>query len=79
MARQSEIIIVNQCSHLTISLLEPHYLALLQTATAIVMDVDGVLTDGSVLITGGTDHVRYCGRGGCHGTDTVLSTAELFK
>jgi hypothetical protein len=38
-----------------------------------------LLLDGSVLITGGTDHERWCGRGGCHGTDTVLSTAELFK
>jgi len=38
-----------------------------------------LLLDGSVLITGGTDHERRCGRGGCHGTDTVLSTAELFK
>jgi WD40 repeat protein len=38
-----------------------------------------LLLDGSVLITGGTDHERRCGRGGCGGTDTVLSTAELFK
>jgi hypothetical protein len=38
-----------------------------------------LLLDGSVLITGGTDHGRRCGRGGCHGSDTVLSTAELFK
>jgi hypothetical protein len=38
-----------------------------------------LLLDGSVLITGGTDHERRCGRGRCHGTDTVLSTAELFK
>jgi len=38
-----------------------------------------LLLDGSVLITGGTDHEGRCGRGGCHGTDTVLSTAELFK
>jgi len=38
-----------------------------------------LLLDGSVLITGGTDHEKRCGRGGCHGTDTVLSTAEVFK
>ena len=38
-----------------------------------------LLLDGSVLITGGTDHERACGRGGCHGTDTVLFAAELFK
>jgi hypothetical protein len=42
-----------------------------------------LLLDGSVLITGGTSHMRVCfgGRGGhvCSGTDTVLSTAELFK
>ena len=37
------------------------------------------LVDGSVLITGGTDHQRRCGRGGCGGADTVLSSAELFK
>jgi len=43
-----------------------------------------LLLDGAVLITGGTSHLRVCygGRGGyglCTGTDTVLSTAELFK
>jgi hypothetical protein len=41
------------------------------------------LLDGAVLITGGTSHLRVCygGRGGhgCTGSDTVLSTAELFK
>ena len=38
-----------------------------------------LLLDGSVLITGGTDHERSCGRGHCGGANTVLSTAELFK
>lgn len=38
-----------------------------------------LLLDGSVLITGGTDHEHRCGRGGCHGTDTVLFSAELLK
>ena len=38
-----------------------------------------LLPDGSVLITGGTSHMRTCGRGGCRGADTVLSSAELFK
>ena len=38
-----------------------------------------LLADGSVLVVGGTNHQRVCGRGGCHGTDTVLASAELFK
>ena len=39
-----------------------------------------LLLDGSVLITGGTDHERRCGRGGCGPSiDTLLSSAELFK
>ena len=39
-----------------------------------------LLPDGSVLITGGTSHMRRCyGRGGCSGSNTVLSSAELFK
>jgi hypothetical protein len=38
------------------------------------------LVDGTVLITGGTSHMRHCIRGfGCSGSDTVLSSAELFK
>ncbi len=37
------------------------------------------LVDGAVLITGGTSHMRRCGRGGCGGSNTVLSSAELFK
>ena len=37
------------------------------------------LVDGTVLITGGTSHMRICGRGGCRGENTVLSSAELFK
>ncbi len=37
------------------------------------------LADGTVLITGGTSHMRHCHRGGCSGSDTVLSSAELFK
>ena len=44
------------------------------------------LADGTVLITGGTSHMRRCysGRGSyygrhCTGSDTVLSSAELFK
>jgi len=33
-----------------------------------------------VLITGGTNNTYYCARGwGCHGSSTVLSSAELFK
>jgi 3-deoxy-D-manno-octulosonate 8-phosphate phosphatase (KDO 8-P phosphatase) len=42
----------------TLPLLEPYYLALLKTATAIVMDVDGVLTDSSVLIMENGDQLR---------------------
>lgn len=38
-----------------------------------------LLVDGSVLVTGGTQHAHVCGRGGCRGSDTVLSSAELFK
>jgi hypothetical protein len=43
-----------------------------------------LLVDGSVFITGGTSHMHVCygGRGyygGCTGSDTVLSSAELFK
>ena len=39
-----------------------------------------LLADGSVLITGGTNNTYYCARGwGCHGSSTVLSSAELFK
>jgi hypothetical protein len=41
-----------------------------------------LLLDGAVLITGGTSHLHVCyGRGGygCTGSDTVLSTSELFK
>jgi len=38
-----------------------------------------LLVDGTVLIAGGTSHMRRCGRGGCFGSDTVLSSAELFK
>ena len=39
-----------------------------------------LLVDGTVLITGGTQHAHVCGRGGlCRGSDTVLSSAELFK
>ena len=39
-----------------------------------------LLADGAVLITGGTSHQRACAPGGpCLGTDTVLSSAELFK
>jgi hypothetical protein len=37
------------------------------------------LADGTVLITGGTSHMRRCHRGGCSGSNTVLSSAELFK
>jgi hypothetical protein len=43
------------------------------------------LGDGTVLIAGGTSHMHVCygGRGGygrhCTGSDTVLSSAELFK
>jgi WD40 repeat protein len=38
-----------------------------------------LLLDGSVLITGGTDHMRRCFRYSCGGSNTVLSSAELFK
>jgi hypothetical protein len=39
-----------------------------------------LLADGAVLITGGTSHQRACAPGGpCIGSDTVLSSAELFK
>jgi len=40
------------------SLLEPHYLSLLKSVTAIVMDVDGVLTDGSLLVMENADQLR---------------------
>lgn len=36
----------------------PHFLELLKNATAIVLDVDGVLTDGSLLITNNGDELR---------------------
>ncbi len=39
-----------------------------------------LLVDGTVLITGGTHHARSCHPGGpCNGSNTVLSSAELFK
>jgi Putative Ig domain len=39
-----------------------------------------LLIDGTVLITGGTSHMHTCHPGGpCSGSDTVLSSAELFK
>ncbi len=39
-----------------------------------------LLVDGSVLLTGGTNHEHSCHPGGpCSGVDTVLSSAELFK
>jgi hypothetical protein len=39
-----------------------------------------LLVDGTVLITGGTSHMHTCHPGGpCSGSDTVLSSAELFK
>jgi Putative Ig domain len=39
-----------------------------------------LLLDGSVLIAGGTHHAHVCVRGwGCHGTDTVLASAEIYK
>jgi len=38
------------------------------------------LADGTVLITGGIHHIHYCARFlGCFSSDTVLSSAELFK
>jgi hypothetical protein len=39
-----------------------------------------LLVDGTVLITGGTSHMVSCAPGGpCSGSNTVLSSAELFK
>ena len=38
-----------------------------------------LLADGSVLITGGTSHMRWCYYRSCGGSNTVLSSAELFK
>ena len=39
-----------------------------------------LLVDGTVLITGGTHHAVRCRPGGpCTGSNTVLSSAELFK
>lgn len=35
-----------------------HFLELLKDTTAIVLDVDGVLTDGSLLITNNGDELR---------------------
>ncbi len=36
----------------------PHYFELFKSANAIILDVDGVLTDGSLLITNGGDELR---------------------
>jgi len=39
-----------------------------------------LLADGTILITGGTSHMRTCNMWfGCSGSDEVLSSAELFK
>ena len=38
-----------------------------------------LLVDGTVLVTGGTNHRCTCRGGGCIGSNTVLSSAELFK
>ena len=39
-----------------------------------------LLLDGSVLIAGGINHAHVCVRGwSCHGTDTMLASAELYK
>jgi hypothetical protein len=39
-----------------------------------------LLVDGTILITGGTSHMLRCHPGGpCSGSNTVLSSAELFK
>ena len=73
---------INRLSQTTAELFAPESGGFLLTGS-LITPRDGhtatLLLDGSVLITGGTDHERWCGRGGCHGTDTVLSTAELFK
>jgi hypothetical protein len=73
---------INRVSQTTAELFAPESGGFVPTGS-LITPRDGhtatLLLDGSVLITGGTDHERTCGRGGCHGTDTVLSTAELFK
>jgi hypothetical protein len=69
-------------SQTTAELFAPESGGFVQTGS-LVTPRDGhtatLLLDDSVLITGGTKHERRCGRGGCHGIDTILSTAELFK
>lgn len=37
---------------------EPHFLELFETVSAIILDVDGVLTDGSLLVTNQGDELR---------------------
>lgn len=37
---------------------EPHYFDLFKTATTFILDVDGVLTDGSLLISNNGDELR---------------------
>jgi 3-deoxy-D-manno-octulosonate 8-phosphate phosphatase (KDO 8-P phosphatase) len=37
---------------------EPHYFELFKTTNTFILDVDGVLTDGSLLITNNGDELR---------------------
>lgn len=72
----------NRVSQATAELFAPESAGFVTTGLLITAR-DGhtatLLADGSVLIAGGTSHMRRCVRGGCFGSDTVLSSAELFK
>lgn len=69
-------------SHATAQLFAPEsggFVATGSLATARDGHTATLLLDDTVLITGGINHIYHCGRGGCHVSSTVLSSAELFK
>ena len=52
----------------------------IKMALVVFLGVFALDPAGTVLITGGTNNTYYCARGwGCHGSSTVLSSAELYK